>query len=147
MNDQSDADRSYYALLALLRSTVNEPLVVGRLDRTVNAGTLLAIGCDADRRPVLREANDNELAIEPRSDEFAIEPRSDEFDIEPRPNPDKKAIYVFTTAATCPACGSSDVTATRGAANVGGGVLERPTKCVTCGQSFRNVIEPSRDYA
>ena len=63
-NQPHDSDERL-ALLALLESGVGVQLIVGRLDKTIKKGALVAIEFDSQKRPTLRKATDREIGIQP----------------------------------------------------------------------------------
>ena len=51
------------ALMALMESVRSGPMLVGRLDKTIEAGELLALTIDSESRPVIRTLEDREIGV------------------------------------------------------------------------------------
>lgn len=49
--------------MALMLSAQGQPILVGRLSKTIEAGELLAIVVDEHGRPIIRRADDGEIGL------------------------------------------------------------------------------------
>ena len=122
-------------LLALIESSQSGPILVGRLDETIEAGKLLAPAIYSEGQPVLRAAADHEIGVFPwhgsEPDDLSNRVTSATSD----QSGSRRLKTVHFERPRCPECDSGDLKTCRSVSEPDKTVV-RYTTCRTCKTKF-----------